>query len=266
MAAKQYYGIDCQGGFYIQAVTALPGWQSSFERRIILNLADGNIYYGGSTEWIQVLSLGDGDARYVLQSALTADVENVGDARYELQANLAADVKAIGNPIYNPLLGFTPVEQGGGTEQGTNKIYLGWDTNACAIVPGNPTRLRLTVDSSDIGNLCMVQDVEAIGDPRYLLFQNIVSSGALNDGYVYQNTNGTKPLFVTVWDVPATGSNGKIEPMIGPSNPPGTIANTVVAYPSSNGTTISVAFIVPPGYYWMLNVSNIQGLTGTILQ
>jgi hypothetical protein len=38
---------------------------------------------------------------------------------------------------------FTPVQQGGGANQGTNKIYLGWDGS----------RLRLQVDSSDLGGM-----------------------------------------------------------------------------------------------------------------
>lgn len=40
-----------------------------------------------------------------------------------------------------PNLGFTPVQQGGGTGQGTNKVYMGWGGGA----------LRLQVDSSDQG-------------------------------------------------------------------------------------------------------------------
>jgi len=39
-------------------------------------------------------------------------------------------------------LGFTPVQQGGGTGQGSNKIYIGW----------SGTRLKATVDSTDMGN------------------------------------------------------------------------------------------------------------------
>lgn len=41
-------------------------------------------------------------------------------------------------------LGFTPVQQGGGVGQGTNKIYLGW---------GSGSRLRLQVDNVDIGGI-----------------------------------------------------------------------------------------------------------------
>lgn len=48
-------------------------------------------------------------------------------------------------------LGFTPVQQGGGASQGTNKIYLGWDGD----------RLRLQVDASDIGKLALQSEIPA---------------------------------------------------------------------------------------------------------
>jgi hypothetical protein len=44
-------------------------------------------------------------------------------------------------------LGFTPVQQGGGAGQGTNKIYFGWGTSG---------GLRVTVDSTDQGPIAMV--------------------------------------------------------------------------------------------------------------
>lgn len=40
-----------------------------------------------------------------------------------------------------PRLGFTPVQQGGGANQGTSKIYIGWDG----------TGVRVQVDNTDIG-------------------------------------------------------------------------------------------------------------------
>ena len=40
-------------------------------------------------------------------------------------------------------LGFTPVQQGGGAHQGSNKVYLGWDGSA----------LRCQVDSTDLGQI-----------------------------------------------------------------------------------------------------------------
>lgn len=44
---------------------------------------------------------------------------------------------------YQSALGFTPVQQGGGTSQTTNKLYIGWSAGAA---------LRLQVDSTDFGS------------------------------------------------------------------------------------------------------------------
>jgi hypothetical protein len=44
-------------------------------------------------------------------------------------------------------LGFTPVQQGGGTGQSTNKLYIGWSNTL-----NGSASLRLTVDSTDFGN------------------------------------------------------------------------------------------------------------------
>jgi hypothetical protein len=41
-------------------------------------------------------------------------------------------------------LGYTPIQQGGGTSQGTNKLYIGWSSSGA-------TALRLQVDSTDFG-------------------------------------------------------------------------------------------------------------------
>ena len=42
-------------------------------------------------------------------------------------------------------LGFTPVQQGGGTGQGTNKVYIGWATDASG--------LKAQADSTNLGNI-----------------------------------------------------------------------------------------------------------------
>ena len=42
-------------------------------------------------------------------------------------------------------LGFTPVQQGGGTGQGKNKVYIGWATDASG--------LKAQVDSTNLGNI-----------------------------------------------------------------------------------------------------------------
>jgi hypothetical protein len=48
-------------------------------------------------------------------------------------------------------LGFTPVQQGGGTGQGGNKVRIGWDENS--------SRLRYQIDNVDQGNLAGTGDI-----------------------------------------------------------------------------------------------------------
>lgn len=56
---------------------------------------------------------------------------------------LSADITAALGYTPQVALGFTPVQQGGGAGQGTNKVYIGW----------SGTRLKAQVDSTDIGNI-----------------------------------------------------------------------------------------------------------------
>ena len=53
------------------------------------------------------------------------------------------------NAGFNPLLGFFPVQQGGGSGQLGNKVRLGWDGN----------RLKLQVDATDEGRIAMASDL-----------------------------------------------------------------------------------------------------------
>ncbi len=46
---------------------------------------------------------------------------------------------------YQSKLNFTPVQQGGGAGQGSNKVYIGWDTTK--------SRLKAQVDYTDLGNI-----------------------------------------------------------------------------------------------------------------
>lgn len=50
-----------------------------------------------------------------------------------------------GGGEYKAALDFTPVQQGGGTGQGTHKVYIGWATDASG--------LKAQVDSTDLGNI-----------------------------------------------------------------------------------------------------------------
>lgn len=77
-------------------------------------------------------------------------------------------------------LGFTPVQQGGGAGQGTNKIFLGWGDG-----------LRLQVDATDQGAIALRN--EALGQGQ--TWQNMISFRTRNTNY--QNTTG-RPIQVNV--------------------------------------------------------------------
>jgi hypothetical protein len=56
------------------------------------------------------------------------------------------------NPMVVAALGFTPVEQGGGPNQGSNKVRIGWGTNG---------RVRVQVDVTDLGNFALERDANS---------------------------------------------------------------------------------------------------------
>lgn len=62
-------------------------------------------------------------------------------------------------------IGFTPVQQGGGAGQGTNKVYLGWNSGSGA--------LHLQVDSTNLG---------AIAQQSWVTGQGYATSSALSAG------------------------------------------------------------------------------------
>ena len=71
-------------------------------------------------------------------------------------------------------LGFTPVQQGGGTSQGTNKVYIGWDGSG----------LRVQVDATDLGRIYFGTPSPSLGVSQSWATATRVS------GTSYQNTTG----------------------------------------------------------------------------
>ena len=69
----------------------------------------------------------------------TTGVTAAGKAR-----TTAENALAVAN-TKQPNLGFTPIQQGGGTGQGTNKVYIGWATDASG--------LKAQADSTNLGNI-----------------------------------------------------------------------------------------------------------------
>ena len=84
-----------------------------------------------------------------------------------------------------PNLGFTPIQQGGGTGQGNNKVYIGWATDASG--------LKAQADSTNLGNIVTTAG-GTIKAPQ----------AALADRAQVANTSET--LFVTGWGNTKWGS------------------------------------------------------------
>jgi len=71
-------------------------------------------------------------------------------------------------------LGYVPVQQGGGVGQGTNKLYLGWNGN----------KIRLTVDSTDLGALAL----ESWSNDTFLPRAGGLMSGGIDSPIIADNT------------------------------------------------------------------------------
>jgi hypothetical protein len=86
-------------------------------------------------------------------------------------------------------IGFTPVQQGGGANQGSNKIYLGWDGS----------RLRLQVDSTDIGGIVSYSELQS----NVSNLQNQINARVvIGNTIAYTGINQS----VSFWDVTANGT------------------------------------------------------------
>lgn len=130
-------------------------------------------------------------------------------------------------------LGFTPTQQGGGTSQLANKIYIGWDG----------TRLRAQVDTTDLGQI-------AFGNiPTSLANAVNTPANALNT--TYQNTTG-RMLFVSVNVATSGGNVGTLSASIGIASPSQVVAVNDYTATLSNGNA-NITFMVPPNWYYSVS-------------
>ena len=103
-----------------------------------------------------------------------------------------------------PNLGFTPIQQGGGTGQGTNKVYIGWATDASG--------LKAQADSTNLGNIVTTAG-GTIKAPQAALADRARSANTSETLFVtgWGNTKwgstpyGQSPLYV--WCLPRGGSD-----------------------------------------------------------
>lgn len=103
-----------------------------------------------------------------------------------------------------PNLGFTPVQQGGGTGQGTNKVYIGWATDASG--------LKAQADHTNLGNIVTTKGGAIKAPQAGLADRAEVANNADKlgvSGWGYTSWNSTpytvSPLYL--WCLPTGGSD-----------------------------------------------------------
>lgn len=129
---------------------------------------------------------------------------------------------------------FSPVQQGGGTGQSTNKIYLGW----------SGSNLKAQVDSTDLGEVqTSVRNTILFGIGQSYI--SLTSSRALQTTY----TNSTnKPIAISV--ILANVQSGT--QVVWYVAEAAVAANTM----QQNITQLAIYFIVPPGQAYRISSSS----------
>lgn len=128
----------------------------------------------------------------------TTGVTAAGEAK-----TTAENALAVAN-TKQPNLGFTPIQQGGGTGQGTNKVYIGWATDASG--------LKAQADSTNLGNIVTtaggtIKAPQATLADRAKVANNADKLGVSGWGYTSWNSTPytVSPLYL--WCLPTGGSD-----------------------------------------------------------
>ncbi len=134
--------------------------QAQVNAGVVSNLAIAPSTFAASTQLAAKAPL----VSPALTGTPTAPTAALGDNTTQL-----ATTAFVKNQGFQPNLGFTPVQQGGGTGQQANKLYMGWGTNS---------RIKVQVDTTDQGNL--VTDSYLNNGTLPASFTTLAASGTLN--------------------------------------------------------------------------------------
>lgn len=150
------------------AIASLQGQTTALQAQLNAHLADFGNPHKTTAAQVGAYTIAQSDANLsaavttlnnsinAVNTALTAHENNFSNPHKvtaaqvgayttaQSDANLAAAINAAKLP-------FTPVQQGGGASQLTNKVYAGWDG----------ARVRLQVDSTDLGGIIVSSELTA---------------------------------------------------------------------------------------------------------
>ena len=176
---------------------AVAGQQGSF-------LTGGGTYKPALTKISDSVNLTDSKTAASATAVKTAyDRGTAGVTAAEEAKTTAQNALAVAN-TKQPNLGFTPIQQGGGTGQGTNKVYIGWATDASG--------LKAQAGSTNLGNIVTTAG-GTIKAPQAALADRAQVANASETLFVtgWGNTKwrstsyGQSPLYV--WCLPSGGSD-----------------------------------------------------------
>ena len=194
-------------------------------------------------------------------AAKLTDSVNLADSTTAASATAVKTAYDLANSK-QPNLGFTPVQQGGGTGQEGQKIYIGW----------SPSGLKAQAGVLDLGNIvttsagCMKAPSAANAD-----YANTANGIGYHSWLDVTDTGGSPQWVVGL----ATDESGKIRP-IQPASLRVEYANSAGSAPANGGTAWATTTVpnvaigdtnqaVPAGGTWTFIVSrNGEGSTGTI--
>lgn len=176
------------------AIAAMQNTTSTIQAQLTAHVNDFGNPHKVTASQLNVYTKPQADAiTNAITSALNAHVGNFNNPHKVTVGQLNTyDGPTIDSKIATAVnavkLSFTPVQQGGGANQGNNKVFLGWDG----------ARLRLQVDSSDLGGLVTYN--EMAGNVNNL--QNQINGKQPVGPYAQTGVNQT----VSFWDIYANGT------------------------------------------------------------
>lgn len=176
---------------------ATAGQQESF-------LTGGGEYKPALTKISDSVSLADSTTAASAKAVKTAYDRGTAGVTAAGEAKTTAENALTVANSKQPNLGFTPVQQGGGTGQGSNKIYIGWGSDASG--------LKAQAGDTDLGNIVttaggMTKAPQATLADRAEVANNADKLGVSGWGYTsWNNTPYTvSPLYL--WCLPTGGSD-----------------------------------------------------------
>lgn len=176
---------------------ATAGQQESF-------LTGGGVYKSALTKISDAIDSTDSTVASSSKAVKSAyDRGSKGISKATVAQNSADNALAVAN-TKQPNLGFTPVQQGGGTGQGSNKIYIGWGSDASG--------LKAQAGDTDLGNIVttaggMTKAPQATLADRAKVANNADKLGVSGWGYTSWNSTPytVSPLYL--WCLPTGGSD-----------------------------------------------------------